>query len=92
MGEKAKRYRSPIARPGELKAQFGRNPDDGTTDILYVWGGAGAARADARVLSSAFEEVEVFGGKSLRQVLDERGYDIASMRFSIQQRVSEGDR
>lgn len=78
----AKRYRVPVARPGELRAQFGKDPDLGL-DILYVWGGSGASKPDARVLSTAIEEAVVFDGKPLRQVLEERGYDIRTLRFSI---------
>lgn len=78
-----RRYREPVAKPGELKAQFGKERFSGAPDLLYAYGGYGAAKADARVLSAALEEVAVFDGKPLRQVLKERGYDITTLRFSV---------
>lgn len=84
-----KRFRMVEAKPGELKAAFGRDDVPGNRpDLQYAWGGSGAQKPDARVLSNAFEEVIVFDGKNLRQVLEERGYDITTLKFSIQQKAS----
>jgi len=78
-----RRWRQPTAKPGELKAQYGKERHSNAPDLLYVWGGKGASKPDARVLSNALEEVPVFDGKPLRQVLIERGYDITTLRFSV---------
>ena len=73
-----------MAKPGELKVRFGVNPDDTSSkDLLYEWGGSGADRSDARVMMRAFEDTPVFDGKTLRQVLTERGYDMSTFKFSI---------
>lgn len=78
-----RRVRVPTAKPGELKAAWGR-PDRGERpDVVYAWG-VGACSPDARVLAAAFEDAEVFDGKTLRQVLIDRGYDITTLRFSVQ--------
>ena len=82
-----KRIRIPTAKPGELKACYGRAERGDTPDLCYVWGGEGAASADGRVLSQALEGAEVFDGKNLRQELEARGYDLTTLRFSIQQKT-----
>lgn len=78
-----KRWRTPTAKPGELKAAYGRSEYDTSLDLQYAWGADGAGKADARVLMSALEDADVFDGKNLRQVLTDRGYDITTLRFSI---------
>lgn len=79
-----KRYRSVKAKPGELKASFGKADRWDSPAIQYAWGGEGAAKADGRVLCCALEEAIVYDGKTLAQVLTERGYDIGTLRFTIQ--------
>ncbi|WP_315922389.1 hypothetical protein [Mesorhizobium sp. SP-1A] len=55
-----KRYSLKKAKPGELRVYWGYPPEDRhTKQLCYVWGGAGAARPDARVVSNAFEEWDV---------------------------------
>lgn len=81
----AKRWRTPTAKPGELKAAYGRV--DGELDLGYAWGGSGAEKSDSRILMRALEENNVYDGKSLRQELEERGYDITTLRFSIQKKA-----
>lgn len=80
-----KRYRIVKAKPGELKAAFGRDGTrDNTPGIQYAWGGGGAQKPDARILSNALEDARVFGGRPLVQELEARGYDITTLKFSIQ--------
>ncbi len=78
----SRRWREPTPKPGVLEVRYGKMRHD-FPDLLYVNGGQGSARADALVLSYAFEDVPVHNGKTLRQVLIERGYDITTLRFSI---------
>lgn len=79
-----KRWRQPSAKPRQLKAQYGKEQHSDRPELLYVWGGAGASSPDARVLGRALEDVPVFDGKPLTQVLIDRGYDITTLRFSIE--------
>jgi hypothetical protein len=79
-----KRYRVPQAKPGQLLALFGRAYRQDTPDLVYSWGGSGASKPDSRILMRAIEEVPVFDGRSLREELTARGYDITTLRFSIQ--------
>jgi hypothetical protein len=75
-----KRFRSPTAKEGELLAKYGRH--EGDLDIFYCYNGAGM-KPDSRLLSNAFENTKIFEGKSLRQLLVERGYDITTLKFTI---------
>lgn len=85
-----KRVYVPVAKPGQLIAKWGRPSHGELPDLSYAWGASGAAKSDARILSSAFEECDVFDGKSLRTELEARGYDITTLRFSISQKEADG--
>ena len=78
-----KRYRRVNAKPGELVVAFGREDRWNRPDLLYAWGGEGAAKPDSRVVMTAIEEAKVFEGRSLREELALRGYDIESLRFTV---------
>lgn len=86
MGERTtnKRLLVPKAKPGQLLARYGRASRGQDLEICYAWGGRGADSPDARILSNALEEVPVFGGRSLSEELTRRGYDITTLRFSIE--------
>lgn len=79
-----KRFRAPVPKPGELKASYGRV--DGMEAVFYTSGGGGVTMADSRVLMNAFEGGAVFGDRTLVEELDSRGYDITTLRFTIQLR------
>jgi predicted ATPase len=79
-----KRLRAPKAKPGELKVAFGKH--EGDIDLFYCHGGEGAGKRDARLLSHFFENVKWPDDRNLRQELEARGYDIATLKFSIQQK------
>lgn len=51
-------------------------------------GGGGATKSDAHMLSHAFEAVRLLNGKTLREELVVRGFDITTMQFSI---LTKGD-
>lgn len=84
----ARRHRVVTAKPGQLKAAYGRD-DCGGVDLQYAWGGNGAQKSDARILSSAIEDAPVFDGKCLREVLTERGYDITTLKISVLQSLGK---
>lgn len=77
-----KRLRAPKAKPGELKVAWGKS--EGSIDLFYCHGAAGAGKPDARLLSHFFESVTYFEGRNLRQELERRGYDITTLKFTIQ--------
>lgn len=76
-----KRYRTPTAKPGELKAAYGRVNRE--LQIGYAWGGQGAQKPDSRILMNALEGVPVYCGKTLAEELETRGYDLTTLRFSV---------
>ena len=84
-----KRFRAPKAKPGELKAQWGKLPHD-TPDMCYAWG-EGVNRADARLLSNALGGKNYLPGlglePSLIDELEKRGYDLTTLRFSVQKKA-----
>lgn len=80
-----KRIRNPRARPGELKVGWGRC-DRSEPSLVYVRGGGTTERSDGRILCNAFEEVHVHLGRSLAEELEVRGYDLTTLKFSIQKK------
>lgn len=83
-----KRYRMTSAKPGELKAAWGRGDVRGDPpDLQYAWGGRGASSPDGRILCNALQEAHVFKDRTLVQELEDRGYDITTLKFSIQQKA-----
>jgi hypothetical protein len=87
-----KRWHTPTAKPGELKAAYGREDRHCSPSLLYVWGGKGAQKPDARILGAAFEDkrqgyafpsMAIEQRPSLIEELEARGYDITTLRFSI---------
>jgi len=83
-----KRYRTPKTKPGELKVVYGKLLND-NPDILYCHGGEGADKADARLLAHFFENVNWPNDLNLGQELERRGYDITTLRFTIQQKANK---
>lgn len=75
-----------VAEPGELKIGYGTCEPGGRPDLVYAYGGGGTRKADGIVLSMAFEQIEVLDGKTLRQLLEERGYDIKTLRFTVRRK------
>lgn len=92
-----KRYRTPTAKPGELKAAYGRADRYSEPSVVYVWGGDGAAKGDARMLASliedkrkeyAFPSMQIEDRPSLIEELEARGYDITTLRITVQQKAT----
>lgn len=84
-----KRYRSPRAKPGQLKAQWGKIPDV-APDLCYAWGD-GACRSDARLLDDAlsgktYSPIRLEWNSSFLEELEKRGYDITTLKFSVQKK------
>ncbi|CAM3285473.1 Transposase [Sphingomonas zeae] len=91
-----KRFRIPIAKPGEVKIAYGRPSRHDDPDICAAWGGKGADKSDARTFMHAFTERRMAPAfpslnyeerPSLVEELEARGYDITTLRFTIQKKV-----
>lgn len=77
-----KRWRTIQPKPGHIVARWGKPDRWNSPDLCYAWGSR-AQKPDGRVLMRALEEAEVFEGRSLREELELRGYDLTTLRFSI---------
>lgn len=97
---RSRRYRTPVAKPGEVKIVFGRADRHDDPDICAVWGGNGADKSDARMvmhamterrMSPSFPSLKYEERPSLIEELEARGYDITTLRFTISRKASRGD-
>jgi hypothetical protein len=84
---KERKYRSPKAKEGELKAQWGKLPDD-IPDLCYAWG-EGVPSCDARLIDwmlsgNRYDSIEKEWMPSFLEEFKTRGYDITTLKFSIQ--------
>jgi len=57
---------------------FWRNRED------YIEAGISSCRRDTPIMMAAFEDAKLFTGKTLKQELIERGYDISTFKFTIE--------
>lgn len=91
-----KRYRRPVLKDGELRVYFGRLPHE-NPDIIFSWQGDHCMKRDSNLLYYHFSckrpTVSLNGADwsnmepSLIEELDRRGYDITTLKFSIQKKV-----
>ena len=90
-----KRWRAPRAKPGELKVQWGKLPQD-SPDMIFCHGGGGANKRDSALLHwvLAGQRPNIRGGfdDSLFDELEKRGYDLTTLKFSIQKKENNEQR
>ncbi|HDZ53376.1 hypothetical protein LCGC14_0043150 [marine sediment metagenome] len=87
-----KRYGTPRAKPGQLKAQWGKLRDE-DADLVFS-GGEGIPREDRHMLHSALSGVRWMGPlhdkwRSELSFIDElkaRGYDITTLKISVEKK------
>jgi hypothetical protein len=100
-----RRYRSKKVKPGQLIAYYGMADGDGP-DVCFAWG-EGCSKRDGALLYYHFtrkikrevygEEQKKNGGfpyvfdPSFIEELVARGYDITTIKFSIERKVNEAD-
>jgi hypothetical protein len=51
-----------------------------------------ASKATGHLLHTAFDCTPIFDGKSLVKLLEERGYDLTTLKFEIRKKVPDGGR
>lgn len=87
-----KRWRAPIAKPGEVKIAYGRPSPHDEPDLCCAWGGKGADKPDARTVMHALTERRMVRGfpsleyeerPSLIEELEARGYDITTLKLTV---------
>lgn len=83
----------PEVIPNTLQMVFADHPDDGP-DVVYIWG-AGCSGADARLLhyvigsprANPYTKPLSFDPSMLDELVH-RGYDLTTLKFSIQKRAN----
>lgn len=90
-----KRYGQPRAKYGQIKLQWGYTRDDGE-DTFMCYGGHAGGKRDVRLVMSVLNEKRYsFLDKnftpSLLQELEDRGYDIKTLKFSIDKKKEHLD-
>ncbi len=76
----------PVPPPGRIVVRWARPERRDSPCLAYGFGNRDD-KATSRVVMRALEEVEVFGGRTLAAELEARGYDLTTLRFSIDRRV-----
>jgi hypothetical protein len=98
-----KRYRRLRAKPGQLRAAWAKPDEHNNPDLCYSWG-EGTKSADGHLMHWAFSSPRArtnydapLGSPrylwsvyddSFLQELEKRGYDLTTLKFSIQKKVS----
>lgn len=78
----AKRWRRPEAKPGQLLVKYGK--DNGELGLHYCHPeNTCGMKRDTRLLMQAIEGMPIFDGKCLRKHLEDRGYDITTLKLSV---------
>lgn len=84
-----KRYRSPKVKPNSLIFQRGKIR--GEIDMCIFWNNIPNCDRSLVMYYLATENINFKGGyiKSFLQELEERGYDLDTLKFSIEKRVNK---
>lgn len=91
-----KRLRIPKLRPGELRVYWGREPHDTTPDVMFAYNGDRMMKRDTNLLHAFMSSPRVNPlvrplwsqmEKGLLQQLQDRGYDLSTLKFSILKKV-----
>jgi hypothetical protein len=85
-----KRYRKPVAKDGELLVKYGQ--EYGEKDLFYCYpDNECGMKRDSKMLMIAFERTVLFqeDGRTLRQELEARDYDITTLKFSIRKKQND---
>lgn len=78
-----KRVRKPTpAKPGELKVAWGKD-DGGHVGLILLHGAYGAYAGHTLALDDALRRLKVYDNMSLVEYLDSCGFDITTLKFSI---------
>lgn len=84
---KKKRYRVvPVPKSGEIKVSYGKADSHDSPDVVYSYRGFDDVRATSNCVMFAFENAPIHEGKTLRRILEERGFDITTLKFSIKKK------
>jgi hypothetical protein len=92
-----KRFRTPTAKPGEVKIAYGRADRYDNPDLCVAWGSGTDMKCTGRLVMNALTEKTLrpkFPGPgheyrpSLIDELEARGFDIETLRFTISKKAT----
>lgn len=87
-----KRYKTPVAKPGEIRIVYGKADRYSEPDLCVAWGEGTDMKCTGRLIMNAITEKTLrakFPGPgheyrpSLVDELEARGFDITTLRISI---------
>jgi hypothetical protein len=82
-----KTYRTPKAKPGQLKVAYGRQDKHNSPELIYAYDNSDrAAKGDAYNILYFFNHVKDEHGKSLLEDLEQRGYDLTTLKLTIEKK------
>lgn len=90
-----KRYRTPVAKPGHIKIEWGKASRHDSPDLVVAWGDGVDMKCTGRLIMNAITEKPLRSkfpgpgheyGTSLVDELEARGFDIATLKISIQRK------
>ena len=90
-------YRTPTAKPGEIKVAYGKTDRYSDPDLCVAWGAGPDMKCTGRLIMNAITEertgysfptLQPERRPSLVDELEARGFDITTLRFSIQRKDS----
>lgn len=90
-----KRWRTPTAKPGEIKIAYGKVDRHSNPDLCVAWGEGVDMRCTGRLIMHAITEKRLrakFSSPgyeyepSLLEELEARGFDITTLKISIQRK------
>lgn len=95
-----RRYRTPTAKPGEIKIVYGKADRHSRPDLCVAWGEGTDMKCTGRLIMNAIDQKTLhpkFPGPgheyrpSLVEELEARGFDITTLRITIQKKESIHD-
>lgn len=98
-GRSKRRWRTPEAKHGEIKIVYGKADRHSRPDLCVAWGAGADMKPTASLVMHALDQkrmgykfptMEVEYRPSLLEELETRGFDITTLRFSIQRKGEFG--
>lgn len=77
-------YKKPKAKDNELKVQYGQEYGN-HPELFYCWG-TNIPKSHTYMVMSYFNNVKDNNNKTFLQELEDLGYDISTLKFTIQKK------
>lgn len=82
-----KRWRAVTPKEDQLKVAYGRDPDSKDVELQYCWGpNEGGGKRAVNMMIHHWNHLKGHDGKSFIEELEARGYDITTLKFTIEKK------